>query len=650
MITIHKASFVSEPSQRRPRKQQQLNSSLPTCTKHIPAKCRTKGGVGLVQMPTQIQALQAKVISRLLEPERLAWKVFQLYHLSQASQVQPLGYGASILFSTLSTDQLQLPARLSAYVAAFRALHPHRLQPVTAMLPSDVLNEPLFFNRQISWPAASSATTNIASPAAAFLTPQQKPLMLSAGITKVAHLRLSLQRQQPQMLASELSSVLLALPPAWRTIVSSAPASTWFQVLSASGRHLIQDVQTGQLHTINPHLQLQQAPPEPASNPSPVQVSWDPSRPWRGSAHQPAQQGSPLYLQGQLWGPHHLSLGVWGWGSQPAHQLVVRQAGLRLRLIRSFATKQTKHPLAPSGLTCRPRLLPMPTSGQSVAETLQAMELRWVASMQPSSRGTARLSSEMSASLPAWMTPSQTPRRHWSERQQQRQEQHQQQMQQHPAPQLPLDRAVADDLIDVLEACGSHPQQAQWWHIWELAGASYLDRQHRVLWWRLLHGSLMCGAYRAYIGRATPAQANCPFSCCIDPGQPQTISHLFITCPVAATVTDWLCRLWQAMTGYLPVVSAASLLAADTPSEQLPSDALLQAWHRLRLAVLHSIWAASQIAQATRSTQPSDASETDAIMASSPSLQRASLSSSSTSQHGHLARNLVALMNTARTY
>ena len=131
----------------------------------------SKGGMGLVYVPTQIQALQAKVIPRSLEPERLAWKVFQLYHLSQASQVQALGYGASILFSTLSTDQLQLPARLSAYVAAFRALHPHRLQPVTAMLPSDVLNEPLFFNRQICQPAASSATTNTACPAAAFLTP-----------------------------------------------------------------------------------------------------------------------------------------------------------------------------------------------------------------------------------------------------------------------------------------------------------------------------------------------------------------------------------------------------------------------------------------------------------------------------------------------
>ena len=79
--------------------------------------------------------------------ERLAWKVFQLYRLSQASQVQPLGYGAGILFSTLSTDQLQLPARLSAYVAAFRALRPHRLQSVRAMLPQDAL----FVENEQAW-------------------------------------------------------------------------------------------------------------------------------------------------------------------------------------------------------------------------------------------------------------------------------------------------------------------------------------------------------------------------------------------------------------------------------------------------------------------------------------------------------------------
>ena len=141
-------------------------------------------------------------------------------------------------------------------------------------------------------------------------------------------------------------------------------------------------------------------------------------------------------------------------------------------------------------------LPPTPFAGANIGamdETLQAMELRWVAAMQPSSRGTARLSSEMSASLPAWMTPSQTPRLHWSDRQQQHQEQHQQHMRQQPAPQLPLDRSASDDIIDVLEARDSHPQQTQWRHIWELASASYLDRQHRFLWWRLLHSSLMCG-------------------------------------------------------------------------------------------------------------------------------------------------------------
>ena len=44
--------------------------------------------------------------------------------------------------------------------------------------------------------------------------------------------------------------------------------------------------------------------------------------------------------------------------------------------------------------------------------------------------------------------------------------------------------------------------------------------------------------------------------------------------------------------------------SADTPSEQTPSDALLRTWHSPRLAVLHNIWAPSQIAQASRPTQP----------------------------------------------
>ncbi len=139
--------------------------------------------------------------------------------------------------------------------------------------------------------------------------------MLSASITKVAHLRLSLQLQQPQLLALELSLVLLALASAWGAIVSSAPASTWSEVLSASGRQLIHDAQTGQLHIISPHLQLQQTPSEPVSKPSPVQIiSWDPWDSWDswdyltllGSAIYPAKafcQGcrGAYFLHGTSW-------------------------------------------------------------------------------------------------------------------------------------------------------------------------------------------------------------------------------------------------------------------------------------------------------------------------------------------------------------
>ena len=125
-----------------------LTSSLP------PAQ----GGVGLVEVPTQIQALQAKVVSRLMEPERLAWKVFQLHHLSNAPHTRALAYGATILFSTVSIGCMQLPARLKGYVTAFKALQPHRLHQVIAMPAEDILNEPLFFNQQISVPLGSSAT------------------------------------------------------------------------------------------------------------------------------------------------------------------------------------------------------------------------------------------------------------------------------------------------------------------------------------------------------------------------------------------------------------------------------------------------------------------------------------------------------------
>ena len=72
-----------------------------------------------------------------------------------------------------------------------------------------------------------------------------------------------------------------------------------------------------------------------------------------------------------------------------------------------------------------------------------------------------------------------------------------------------------------------------------------------------------------------------PFLMLYQPQPASDHSHLFLTCPVAATVTDWLCRLWQAMTGHLPVVSVAALLAAVrcAPSDLAQTQAGSAAQH-----------------------------------------------------------------------
>ena len=244
------------------------------------------------------------------------------------------------------------------------------------MPAGDVLNEPIFFNRQISVPLGSSATGSANGSAASRpLTPHDQPLMLAAGVTKLAHLQVALLQQHPPTFTASLQSVLTTIPPPWRAIVTAAPtAPTWQQGLSASGSQLIkliQNTQTGQRHSLSSHAQLQQSHAQLATATSHVRViSWDPSRPWRGPTRQPTQSAAVLYSQGQLWGPNHLSMGVWGWGQQPAHQLEVRQASQRLRLIQA----QKHGILTPGASVCRPRLLPLPGSNQTSAQVLQELE------------------------------------------------------------------------------------------------------------------------------------------------------------------------------------------------------------------------------------------------------------------------------------
>jgi len=128
---------------------------------------------------------------------------------------------------------------------------------------------------------------------------------------------------------------------------------------------------------------------------------------------------------------------VWGWDSQPAHQLVVRQAGQRNTPFAA-ANKKTvsSWDFADHGGQV----------GGFHASQLQGHSLPWLKNVCLFAGVDDALADPYNALV----------------RRQQHQEQHQQQeTQQQPAPQLPLERATAADIIDVLEAWGRYAQMAQ---------------------------------------------------------------------------------------------------------------------------------------------------------------------------------------------
>ena len=84
--------------------------------------------------------------------------------------------------------------------------------------------------------------------------------------------------------------------------------------------------------------------------------------------------------------------------------------------------------------------------------------------------------------------------------------------------------------------------------VWSRLQDMKLDRDHRVLAWRILHASILCGAFRMYLGRSPEQDAVCSFLCfsCV----PQI--HMFVTCPTARSAWLWVSDVWQQLTGHRP--------------------------------------------------------------------------------------------------
>jgi hypothetical protein len=107
--------------------------------------------------------LRLKYVTRLLEPARYPWKSVALQWFGRSAawlaahpevaprEIDRWGLGLAALVSTFPIGHgAGIPSRVVAAVASFRALQPHRMGDPATASTHHVLQELLFYNRQIT--------------------------------------------------------------------------------------------------------------------------------------------------------------------------------------------------------------------------------------------------------------------------------------------------------------------------------------------------------------------------------------------------------------------------------------------------------------------------------------------------------------------
>lgn len=137
----------------------------------------------------------------------------------------------------------------------------------------------------------------------------------------------------------------------------------------------------------------------------------------------------------------------------------------------------------------------------------------------------------------------------------------------------------------------------EWRWAWRRASCRALPAELRIFAFKLLHATLWTNAYHSHV-RASMALADSrPF--CAHPGcdgELEGLLHLFMHCPRAAPVIDWLLDVWQAVAGERPPRCAAVLLADCHTVWRPPCKHLQQLWTVLRLSTLHALWKTRAVA------------------------------------------------------
>lgn len=363
------------------------------------------------------------------------------------------------------------------------------------------------------------------------------------------------------------------------------------------------------------------------------QVNLDGLHPQHGEPEGDEQETpAQLWLLG-TWAAVPLDPTAWGHGSQPLHKYTARLGRARVTVLAAWAERPQL--ALPGGHA--PKLWPAPTDGQQPPgqeKGLQAMEARWAASAAareaggaprgPQRHSGAAFEAALSAAIQReapWARTSFVPagrpspaERAAARQQRAQQQQPTQRLQQQPTQrqqQQPTQRQQHqpqaqdippwDDRTDRLAPLAAEqsrqaalpgqpePPLRPWLRLLQNKN---VEREHRTTAWRILHGSLMCNAYRLHLRPDRPhSEGLCPHPQCQQAGALETLTHAFLDCPAVAPALDWLLQLWAAITpGQPQPPRCALLLLADWQQAWKPSPQQAELWGLLRVTFLGCAW------------------------------------------------------------
>jgi hypothetical protein len=608
---------------------------------------REDGGLAAVDVRTQLDALQAKIVARLVHPRRHPWKAIMEAAITECAPAHlgvalPFFMGAPLPRRPTGGRPAMLQ-RHSDYVAAMRRMVPHRSCPAKDMSQHAVLVEPFLDNACIRLQHSRLPATVHTLPPPALRSIQQH------GIRRLRDLRRAYLARPDD---PGLMALVQLLPPLWQHHVTRLDTAPSRYYCHTAGQYVATTLGFGtaqcQVYTIQDDGRLSEeaahAPPAPLS----AVQDWHPccvvyvnkpvalmTRAEREAIQVQLRAGAPresvlvakvAYLVGP-WSSLSICPTGWALGTRGLLDFAVRLAALRARRLRAA----DKVP----GFALGNGVFPKSWEPAGGGGGLQAVESRWVVILQqrqgqPAGTDEAGPSNAVAAQegrrrrqyaqgwapapwlrdtftfdqhdldladdtdlLPAATPAGSQPEADGIGRRVQARREAQAAVRAgplalHPPPPPPA--PLADHIDLAAPAPGRVPPVAR--KAWERLMSPRLPRDYKALAWRVMHASLYTGVFWAYVTGRGASHAACCSPSCKAAGLLDTMQHLFLECPDVQAAAQWLVRLWGAVspTGP-PPCTAAVLLAGDDrvwqPGGEESHDEL---WTTLRLSWLHAVW------------------------------------------------------------